>query len=103
MENGITRILYRLLPIMFFFQFLGLVSLICFVGGSGGFDMSSNDVIPGFNEILILLPFAFVLTILSLLIFPKLKTEEPAMLLFLLELILNGALAVQTYRMLFGL
>jgi hypothetical protein len=95
MENGITRSLYRLLPFMFLFQFFGLVSIFFVVMAAGGLDIMNYSDVRGFNATLILLPFAFVLTILNLLLFPKLKTEEPAMLLFLVEIILNGALAVQ--------
>jgi hypothetical protein len=92
MENSIIRSLYRLLPFMFFFQFLGIVSIFCVAGASGGLDMSPTSNFRGFNETLVLLPLAFLITILNLLIFPKLKYEEPAMLLFFLEIILNGAL-----------
>ena len=65
--------------------------------------MGLTSNIRGFNQILILLPFAFVLTILDLIILPKLKNEEPAMLLFFLEIILNGALTVEILKMLYVL
>lgn len=98
MENGITRGLYRLLPFMFLFQFFGLVSIFCLVMAAAGLDLSSTSDVRGFNATLILSPVAFILTILNLWIFPKLKTEEPAMLLFFAELILNGILAYQAMK-----
>ena len=104
MENGIIRSLYRILPFMFFFQFLGIVSIFCFIGASGALDfMGPTSEVRGFNGIVILTPCAFVLTILDLLVFPKLKYEEPAMLLFFLEIILNGALTVEILRMIYWL
>lgn len=100
MENSsITRGLYRLLPFMFFFQLLAIVSVFCLVMAAGGLDLSSRSGdIPGFNETLILLPLTFVLTVINLLIFPRLKLEEPAMLLFLVEIILNVALAIAAFK-----
>jgi hypothetical protein len=104
MKNSIIRNLYRFLPFMFFFQFLGIISVLCVAGGTGGLDfMGSTGKIRGFNPILTILPFAFVLTILDLIIFPKLTSEEPAMLLFFLEIILNGALTVEILKMLYVL
>jgi hypothetical protein len=103
MENSsVTRRLYRLLPFMFFFQLVATLSVLCLVMASGGLDLSTRSVdIPGLRETYILLPSAFVLTVISLLIFPKLKSEEPAMLLFFGELFLHGALVVQAFKILY--
>ena len=99
MEDGITRSLYRLLPFMFLFQLLAFGSLCWFVGASGGLDLSTTGSdFPGLSATCTLLPLAFVLTVISLVVFPRLKSEEPALLLFIVEIILNGILAVQACR-----
>ena len=99
MEASIIRRLYCLLPFMFLFQILAFGSLCWFAGSSGGLDLSTNGSdFPGLSETCILLPLAFILTVISLIVFPRLKSEEPALLLFLVEIILNVVLAVQACR-----
>jgi hypothetical protein len=84
---------------MFLFQLVGVVSLVFLGGASGGLDLSTaSGDLPGLSATCILLPLAFVLTVVNLLVFPRLKFEEYAMLLFLLDLVLSAAVAVQACR-----
>lgn len=103
MENGIIRSLYRLLPFMFLFQIFAIVSVVWILGSAGGLDLSTaSSPVPGLSATCILLPLTSVLTIINLVVFPRLKSEEPAMLLFLTEIIFSGALAVQASRIWFA-
>ena len=98
MENDVTRFLHRLLPFMVLFQFFGFVSVFFIVMAAGGLDLTSYSEVSGFYGTLLLLPIAFLLTVFDLWLFPRLKYEEPAMLLFFAELMLNGALVYQAMK-----
>ena len=96
-----ARILYYLLYFMFVLHFLVVVSfclLIMFsMVFSGGLDLVGYDF-PGFNESCSILPFAFLLTLITVVTYPKLKNQKFALLLLISTLILNGILAIQVIR-----
>lgn len=101
----ITQFLYRLHPFMFGIQLLGIASsfwAFMFLAIFGGaFDLIGD--FPGFYETCIILPFAFPLTLVTYVNYPKLKNRNLALWLLISTLILNAILAIQVILVLYRL
>ena len=102
MDENFARSLYRFLPFMFVFHVVGAVSIFLVAGFAGGLDLVGVEV-PGLEGTCVILPFAFVFTVITLLVFPRLKRVAPAMLLLIAAIILNGTLAIQAITVLYTL
>lgn len=99
------RNINRLLPLAFVIQVLGAVALLLVAGFSGGLDLGGVDV-PGLEATCVVLPIAFVLTIITLVAFPRLKpdvAESFGMLLLISVIIFNGVLAIEAVILVYTL
>ena len=99
MDDSSSRNIYRLIPWMFVFHILGVFALLLVVGFAGGLDLAGGDV-PGLEATCVMLPIAFVLTIITLVLFPRLKkdvAESFGMLLLIAVIIINGVLVVEAF------
>jgi hypothetical protein len=99
MDDSSSRNIYRLLPWMFVFHILGAFALLLVAGFAGGLDLVGVNV-PGLEATSVMLPIAFVLTIITLVLFPRFKkdvAESFGMLLLIAVIIINGVLVVEAF------
>ncbi len=99
MEQKIAQSLYRLNRFTFGVQLLALVSLCLvfyiFMMFGGGWDLSGSEF-PGRRGTCTLLPFAFLLTFVTDLSYPRLKEQKlTTWLLLISTMILNAVLTIQ--------
>jgi hypothetical protein len=100
----LERYIHWLFGIMLGVQIVGFLSLlfmgIFIAGASGGLDMMEFDP-PGLDETCMMLPFAFPLTLVSYMSFPRLKKQKWVAWFMVFTTIVNVILAIQVIKMVY--